>query len=125
VELFKHLTPGEITNVAEKMKRRRYRQNDVIIREGDLGEEFFLIGQGSVDVLKRGAAPAARNVATLRAGDFFGEGALMADVPRNATCTAASEQVEVFVLDKADFTSAVNTSASFKEQIQSIYFQRQ
>jgi len=125
VDLFGHLTPTEITNVAEKMKRRRYRKDEVIIREGDSGEEFFLIGQGSVEVLKRGAAPEAKHVATLGTGDFFGESALIADEPRNATCTAASEQVEVFVLGKADFTRAVTTSASFKEQIQSVYFQRQ
>jgi putative ABC transport system ATP-binding protein len=125
VDLFKHLTPSEITNVAEKMKRRRHRQNDIIIREGDLGEEFFLIGQGCVDVLKRGASAEARRVATLSTGEFFGENALITDERRNATCTAASEQVEVFVLGKAEFTRALNTSASFKEQIQSIYFQRQ
>src|SRR5262245_40639923 len=47
------------------------------------------------------------------------------DEPRNATCAAASDAVEVFALAKADFKQALETSASFKSQIQSIYLQRQ
>lgn len=125
VDLFKNLTPTEITNIAEKMKRRRYAMNNVIIREGDPGEEFFLVGEGLVEVSKRGSGPNDISLATLGAGDVFGERALIVDEPRNATCTAASERLEVFALGKADFKLALETSASFKDQIQSVYFQRQ
>jgi hypothetical protein len=65
-----------------------------------------------------------RHVATLGAGNFFGERALIVDEPRNATCSAASDRVEVFALGKADFKQALDTSASFKDQIHTIYFQR-
>jgi len=124
-DLFKHLTPTELTNIAEKMKRRRYQRDEIIIREGEPGEEFFLIGQGSVAVRKRGTEAEERRIATLGAGDFFGERALIVDEPRSATCAAASDRVEVFALGKADFKHALDTSASFKDQIQAIYFQRQ
>jgi putative ABC transport system ATP-binding protein len=125
VELFKHLTPTEITNIAEKMKRRRFEKGQIIIREGDSGEEFFLIGDGLVDVRKAGADGRDKHITTLDAGKFFGERALLVDEPRNATCAAASDRVEVFALGKADFRQAIDTSASFKDQIQSVYFQRQ
>jgi putative ABC transport system ATP-binding protein len=124
VDLFTHLTPTEITNIAEKMKRRRYVRDEVIIREGDSGEEFFLIGQGSVDVRKSNGSAAETRIVTLGPGKFFGERALLVDEPRNATCAAASDQVEAYVLGKADFKQALEMSASFKDQLQSIYFQR-
>src|SRR5262249_53010165 len=123
VEMFKHLTPTEITNTAEKMKRRRYAKDSVIIRQGDSGDEFFLIGQGSVEVLKRMNGEEKR-LRTLGAGDFFGEHALIADKPRTSTCIAATD-VEVFALGRADFKHALDGSKSFKDQIYSIYFQRQ
>jgi putative ABC transport system ATP-binding protein len=124
VDLFKHLTPTELTNIAEKMKPRRYGKDETIIREGEPGEAFFLIANGSVDVRQRGTEAEERLVATLGAGNFFGERALIVDEPRNATCIAASDQVEVFALDKANFKHALDISASFKDQIQAIYFQR-
>jgi putative ABC transport system ATP-binding protein len=125
VDLFKHLTPTEITNIAEKMKRRRYEKDQIIIREGDPGEEFFLIGEGLVDVTKTGADGRAQRLVSLEAGKFFGERALLVDEPRNATCAAASDRVEVFALGKADFRQAIDASPSFKDQVQSVYFQRQ
>ena len=50
---------------------------------------------------------------------------LIVDEPRNATCNAASDRVDVFALDKVNFKNSLETSASFKNQIQAIYFQRQ
>ena len=78
----------------------------IIIRESP-GEAFFLIGHGSVDVRQRGTEAEERLVATLGAGNFFGERALIVDEPRNATCVAASDQVDVFALDKANFKHAL------------------
>ena len=125
MDLFKHLTLTELTNIAEKMQRRHYRKGETIIREGEAGDAFFLIGHGSVDVRKRGMEAEERFVASIGAGDFFGERSLIVDEPRNATCIAGSDRVEVFALGKADFKYALDASASFKDQIHAIYFQRQ
>jgi putative ABC transport system ATP-binding protein len=123
-DLFKQLTPTEITNTAERMKRRRYAKDEIIVREGDAGEEFFLIGRGSVDVFRRVVGSEDERVATLGVGNFFGERALIVDEPRNSTCVATTE-VEAFALGKSDFRQALEASASFRNQIYSIYFQRQ
>ena len=125
VDLFKALTPHEITNIAEHMKRRYYRRGEIIIREGDPGEDFFLIGQGQVDVSRRSGSGEDRHLATLGPGNVFGERALIVDEPRNATCAAASDQVEIFALEKAEFKKAIEMSATFNQQLKSIYFQRQ
>src|SRR5215470_460611 len=86
VDAFQDLTPTELTNVAENMTKRRFVKGDVIIRQGDVGEEFFLISEGTVEVMREG-----RDVAALGAGDFFGEAALITGEPRNATVVASDD----------------------------------
>jgi putative ABC transport system ATP-binding protein len=118
VEAFKNLTPNELTEVAERMTRRQYMPGEVIIREGEIGEELFLISEGEVEVERAG-----HEVARLGSGDFFGELALMSGNPRNATVTA-TRPVDTYLLGKDDFTSAIEASASFREQLRRVYFQR-
>jgi CRP-like cAMP-binding protein len=66
----------------------------------------------------------SRVVAKLHAGDFFGEIALLTGQPRTAT-VVATEDVELYVLDQASFHAAINESPSFKEQLLTVFFQRQ
>jgi putative ABC transport system ATP-binding protein len=118
VEAFKNLTPHELTDVAERMTRRQFMPNEVIIREGDAGEELFLISEGEVEVDRAG-----REVARLGPGDFFGELSLMSGDPRNAT-VIATKPVDTYILGKDDFTAAIEASAGFREQLRRVYFAR-
>jgi putative ABC transport system ATP-binding protein len=118
VEVFKNLTPNELTHVAEHMSRRQFMPGEVIIREGDVGEELFLISDGEVQVEREG-----HEVARLGSGEFFGELALLSGEPRNATVVAA-KPVDTYVLGKPDFDAAIEASQSFREQLRRVYFQR-
>jgi len=118
VEAFKNLTPHELTNVAERMTRRQYMPGEIIIHEGEVGEELFLISEGEVEVDREG-----REVARLGPGDFFGELALMSGNPRNAN-VVATRPVDTYVLGKADFDAAIQASSSFREQLRRVYFAR-
>jgi putative ABC transport system ATP-binding protein len=118
VDLFRALTPTQLTDVAEKMKKRQFKAGETVIREGDSGEEFFLISDGEVDVTR-----ADHEVARLSRGDFFGEVALISGEPRNAT-VLATEPLDTFVLGKSDFQSALATSAPFRDQLYRVYFSR-
>ena len=118
VDAFQDLTPTELTNVAEKMTKRRFVKGDVIIRQGDVGEEFFLISEGTVEVMREG-----RDVAALGAGDFFGEAALITGEPRNAT-VVASDDLDTYVLGKTEFRAAIEASRSFRDQLYRVYFVR-
>jgi putative ABC transport system ATP-binding protein len=119
VDAFKNLTPTELTDVAEKMTRRHYMPDEVVIQEGEPGHELFLISEGAVKVERGG-----REVARLGPGEFFGELALMSGEPRNATVIAA-HPLETYVLGGADFHAAIEASASFREQLRRVYFLRQ
>jgi putative ABC transport system ATP-binding protein len=118
VEAFKNLTPNELTNVAEHMTRRQYMPGEVIIREGDVGEEFFLIADGEVQVGRQG-----HEIARLGSGEFFGELALLTGEPRNADVIAA-KPVDAYILGKPEFEAAIEASHSFREQLRRVYFQR-
>jgi putative ABC transport system ATP-binding protein len=119
IELFKTLTPRQLTDIAEKMTKRHYEAGDTIIRKGDPGEEFYLVSEGEVDVIR-----ADREVARLGPGNFFGEVSLISGEPRNAT-VVAQNAVDTYVLGKTDFEAALAASQSFRDQLYRIYFLRQ
>jgi putative ABC transport system ATP-binding protein len=118
IELFKTLTPRQLTDIAEKMSKRHYAAGETIIRKGDPGEEFFLVSDGEVEVIR-----ADREVARLGPGNFFGEVALISGEPRNAT-VVAPKAVDTYVLGKTDFEAALAASQSFRDQLYRTYFLR-
>jgi len=124
VDVFKSLTPTDLTQMAERMRKRHYGAGEIIIRQGDIGEEFFLIVAGRVSVTVHRPEAQEREIATLGLGDFFGEAALITGDPRNAT-VRATEPVETYVLGKDDFRAALDLSTSLRDQILRAYFQRQ
>ena len=77
-----------------------------IIRQGDTGDRFYIIGEGDVRHRRRRAGRQRRSVRATA----FGEIALLNDVPRTATVRAITE-VELFVLDRAPFLEAVDGAA--------------
>ena len=118
VELFKALTPTELTHVAERMIKRHYLPGDVVIRQGDTGHELFLVSDGGVRVERSG-----QEVARLGPGEFFGELALLSGNPRNAT-VVATDPLETYVLGEDDFRAAMDKSESFRDQLRRVYFLR-
>jgi CRP-like cAMP-binding protein len=82
-----------------------------LIAEGDRGREFFVLVEGEADVRKQG-----RKLRTLHAGDFFGEIALVSDVPRTSTVTTTSS-VRLLVLTKRDFQRLMREQPSLQRKV--------
>jgi putative ABC transport system ATP-binding protein len=122
--VFKGLTPTQLADVAERMRRAKFAPGTAIVRQGEIGDKFYLIRKGSVDVRMGIGTPGERRVTMLKEGEFFGERALITGEPRNAT-VMAREEVEAYTLDKSEFEAAVEASAPFKEQLYRVFFQRQ
>jgi putative ABC transport system ATP-binding protein len=123
-DVFSHLTTIMLTNIAEEMEDERHPSGTVIIRQGDEGDKFYLIKSGTVEVIFNQGGPEEAKLATLSKGQFFGETALLTGAPRNAT-VIATQEVELYTLDKPHFGSAIAASEPFRKELEKILFQRQ
>lgn len=86
VPLFADLSKKQLDELARSMTERRWRAGETLFSEGDPGVAFFVIESGAIDV-----TIGDRKVATLGEGDHFGEVALIEEVDRTATLTAATD----------------------------------
>ncbi len=95
----------EIVSLARKGKIVSKKADSTILEEGSKGIAFFLLLEGTVDINRNG-----RTVARLMPGDFFGESALLSDLPRNASGVAATD-VKLFTLTQWAFKSVLLADA--------------
>ena len=101
IPIFAPLPPATIEQLARGADRREAPAGTTIVRQGDAGDRFYAIAAGEVDIDVDG-----RPAAPLGPGDYFGEIALLRDVPRTATVTARTD-VELYAVDRDDFIAAV------------------
>jgi MFS family permease len=107
--IFAPLAPDKLEALAVAMVAQPYAAGDWIIRQGEVGDRYYVINAGTVEVLADEAS-----VAHLSAGDSFGEIALLRDVPRTASVRALTE-VATFVLERDVFLEAVTGHALSRE----------
>src|SRR5215210_495312 len=96
VPLFSSASKSELAEIASIADEIDLPEGKTLIVEGDSGREFFVLVEGSAEVVRGG-----RNVAALGPGDFFGEIALIAKTPRNATITTTSPVRALVITDRA------------------------
>merc|ERR1711976_527724 len=86
VEILSTIDPYEITQVSDALRTAEFRQGDCIIREGEMGDIFYMIEEGECEATKI-AEPGkpAITVKQYRQGDYFGELALIKGEPRAAS----------------------------------------
>lgn len=92
-ELFKTLSDTEVLMLARDITSQRYGRGEEIIREGEMGDHFFVIIDGTCSVLVSGGQGASIGVATVGSGAVVGEMSLLAGTPRTATVRANSDVV--------------------------------
>ncbi len=99
--LFSEMNKADLEELVPSTRVEAYEPGRVILREGRVGAAFFLIVSGTVEVIKALGKPEERVVAERGAGDFFGEIALIAHTPRNATITTTSAARALVITDRA------------------------
>jgi len=106
VPLFAGCSKSELRQLALNADEIDLRSGYVFVREGRTGREFFVLVEGSAEATAKG-----KKLADLKGGDWFGEIALLAKVPRTATVTATSP-VRTLVLTDRSFRRVVETMPS-------------
>lgn len=87
---------------AKVLDRRVYRTGQIVFREGEQAWAAFLIERGSVEIIKNAEGADPRRLATIAAGDVFGEMGLIDGSPRSATARAAEPTV-LQVINEREF----------------------
>ncbi len=99
--LFTRIPPANIQKLLVRFKERNVIIGEVIVKEEEKGEEFYVIKNGRA-IVTQGDGHKEKTLAAIQTGDCFGEDAIIAESVRNATVTMASNG-SLMVLDKVDF----------------------
>ena len=86
IPLFQHMTYKELLSILGIARGRQFEKGQNIIKEGEQGDEVYVLFRGKVDVLKSGL-----KIAQLKAGGHFGEMGLVDQAPRSATVSAVED----------------------------------
>jgi NADH dehydrogenase len=95
------------------IQSQHFQAGDVVFQQGDLGDSVYVIQEGECDVLREENGE-HKLLATLRAGDYFGEMAVLADQSRNATIQARTG-MHVLIISKRDFDKLRQNVPAFDE----------
>jgi small-conductance mechanosensitive channel/CRP-like cAMP-binding protein len=120
VSLFASLTENEKADLAEGLQYAPFARGDVITKQGNVAHWLYLVAFGEAEVLyepPNGGMP--RVVATLRAGEFFGEMALLSGDARSATVIAKTD-VECYRVERAAFQSLLAARPELAEEVKRV-----
>jgi MFS family permease len=118
IPIFTLLPGASLEHLAARLVPLQLDAGTVIVREGEEGDRFFIVAEGTVDVSTDG-----ERASTLGAGDHFGEIALIRQSPRTATVTATTPVV-LYALDRDDFLAAVTSHAPSAEAAEEVVSSR-
>jgi len=111
IPIFSECTRKELKAISKLVTPVNIPAGKVLVKEGDPGREFMIIVSGTATVRRNG-----RKVASLGPGDFFGELAVLAGVPRTATVIADVDMI-VEAMNRQEFSSLLDESPAMAKKI--------
>ncbi|MBI5495237.1 MAG: cyclic nucleotide-binding domain-containing protein [Deltaproteobacteria bacterium] len=114
-KLFEFLDPAGRQAMMDIAHRVQFPVGTCVVKEGTPGDAMYVILRGSVKVTVDDMG-GEKQVATLGAGSFFGEMAVVTDAPRSASVTAQAD-LEVLVFDKAHVTAILKSQPTAREAL--------
>jgi CRP-like cAMP-binding protein len=103
LDLFKGLKNRELGQLVQSLHSRTYREGEILFLEGDIGRALFILESGSVELTKQDPSGKEQKIYTLKPGDFFGEMALLEQLPRTASARSLERsQLHLLYRSKLD-----------------------
>jgi CRP/FNR family transcriptional regulator len=127
MRLFRNVDDSDLATFARSLREHTLRHGQVLFREGDHGDEMFLVRAGSIIVSKAVTGRVEQVLARNGPGDFFGEMALFDRSPRSATIQADTDAT-LLVLDRdslAQLTAdSPRAAAAFFQALVHVFIER-
>jgi MFS family permease len=114
IDLFAPLPAPTLESLARALIPVPLKAGEELFRQGDIGDRYYIVADGVVEILVDGQV-----VRETGPGGYFGEIALLRDIPRTATVRAKND-VELLALDRDDFIAAVTGHAASAEAADSV-----
>lgn len=115
--IFQNVDNGLLEEIASLFVTESYPADRVVVREGTPGNRFYLIAHGQVSVVKKGADGKQKTVGVLEDGDYFGEIALIKNIPRSATIRTLTPCV-MLSLHRDIFQNLLDRASGLREQLE-------
>jgi ATP-binding cassette subfamily B protein len=123
IPLFAQADAGLLANLAGRFVAERYAQGSRIIAEDEDGDKFYIIVHGSVEVVGRGRDDEEHRYSVLQDGEFFGEIALLSNVPRTASVRALTPCL-LLSLARKDFHELLERATGLRATVEQLAAQR-
>ena len=104
MNLFKNIPRKKLRIISSQIKIEKYQNDNPIIKEGDIGDKFFIVKSGAVNITVNG-----NYIRTLNPNEYFGEKALLSNDTRTATAYSKGD-TELYVLSKYDFLRDIESN---------------
>ncbi|MFH1784308.1 MAG: cyclic nucleotide-binding domain-containing protein [bacterium] len=107
ISIFKKLNMRLLGKLINITYSKTYQKGETIFNEGDIGKAIFIVERGNVEITKKVSEKEEGILVILGPGDFFGEMALLEELPRSATARAIEES-EIYIIYKVNFDALID-----------------
>ena len=120
--VFSFMSQKQISYLIKNLKPEKIKAGTVVFKQGDEGNKFYLIQEGNIHLERFDNSLKTLDI-VLKSGNFFGEMALVKNIPRTATAEAVSDSL-LFSLDKESFCTIIGSTLSGGRELDSLINER-
>jgi len=115
--LFAHVDDEGLQALAGRMRRRRFRRNEVVFHRGDVGDSLQVVVSGGVKIVLPSEEGDEAIIATLWPGDAFGEMAFLLEQPRAFDVDAATDDTRILSLSEGALRTMIAEDAALAAKV--------